>query len=348
MEATRESVGAAQPAETRGMLRRVVLMTAAIEAIGLLFLFTALAVNRTPGESIATVLWSSVFHTVSAFCNAGFGLHADSLERYRAAWSVNIVIMVLIMVGGIGFPVLRDLSRIVRAKFRGEDAPRLTLHSKVVLITTGLLLTVGALGFMVTEWNGKGLAGMPVHAKVISAMFQSTTARTAGFSTVSIGALAPATLFMAVVLMFIGASPCSTGGGIKTSTVGVIGVLAISKLRGREEPCAFGRSIRREAVTRALTVALLAGIVVVAFVWFVMVAEAGRFGFGQIVFEAMSAFGTVGLSTGITPELGTVSRLLLVALMYIGRLGPLTVVVSVARREQPDLVQYPSEPVMIG
>lgn len=348
MEATRESVGAAQPAETRGMLRRVVLMTAAIEAIGLLFLFTAFVVNRTADESIAAVLWSSVFHTVSAFCNAGFGLHADSLERYRAAWSVNIVIMTLIMVGGIGFPVLRDLSRIVRAKVRGKDAPRLTLHSKVVLITTGLLLAAGALGFMVTEWNGKGLAGMPVHAKIISAMFQSTTARTAGFSTVSIGALAPATLFMVVVLMFIGASPCSTGGGIKTSTVGVIGVLAISRLRGREEPCAFGRSIPRAAVTRAVTVALLAGMIVIAFIWSVMAAEAGRFGFGRVVFEVISAFGTVGLSTGITKELGMVSRLLLIALMFIGRLGPLTVVVSVARREQRDLVQYPSEQMLIG
>ena len=217
-----------------------------------------------------------------------------------------------------------------------------------MLVTTGVLLLAGTLGFMATEWHGPALSGLPVHARILSSMFQSVTARTAGFSTVSIGALAPATLFMVVILMFVGASPCSTGGGIKTSTVGVLGVLAISKLRGREEPCAFGRSVPRPAVMRAVTVALLAGIVALVFTWLVMVAEAGRFGFGQLVFEVISAFGTVGLSTGITPELGTVSRLLLIALMYIGRLGPLTVVVSVARREQPDLVRYPTEPMLIG
>ena len=348
LEATRESVGASQASGTRRMVKRVILTTAAIEVVGLLLLFTALVVNRRAGESVAAVLWSSVFHAVSAFCNAGFGLHEESLAAYRAVWSVNLVVMTLIIVGGIGFPVLRDLSLIVRAKLKGGAIPRLTLHSKIVLITTGLLLVAGTLGFMATEWNGKALAGLPVHAKILAAMFQSVTARTAGFSTVSIGVLAPATLFMAVVLMFVGASPCSTGGGIKTSTLGVLGVLAVSKLRGREEPCAFGRSIPRDVVARAVTLAILAGLLVLAFMWFVMVAEAGRFGFGQIAFEVMSAFGTVGLSTGITAELGMASRLLLVAIMFIGRLGPLTVVVSIAKREQRDLVQYPSESMLIG
>lgn len=349
IEATGEALGASRMKDVRGMVKGVVLVTLAVEALGLVVLFVLFLWHARAGESAARCAWSALFHSVSAFCNAGFGLHSDSLERYQGAWSVNLVVMALIIVGGIGFPVMRDLRGAWEQRRRGERRVSLALHTKIVLLTTAALLVLGTLSFLATEWgNDESLAALPFHRRLISAMFQSTTARTAGFSTVGIGKLAPATLFFIAFLMFVGASPCSTGGGIKTSTLGVLGVLAVSKLRGREEPCAFGRSVPRRVVSRAVTVAILSGLVVMAFVWLVLVCEGERFAFRRILFEVMSAFGTVGLSTGITPELRTASKLLLSALMFIGRLGPLTIVVSISRRERPDRVKFPAEPLLIG
>jgi trk system potassium uptake protein TrkH len=354
MEAAGEGLGARLASETRGMVKRVVLLTLAVEAAAVAVLFGLFLLHGSEGGSAGSSAWSALFHSVSAFCNAGFGLHSDSLARYRDLWDVNLVMMALIITGGIGFPVLRDLARAAGARLAGVKRPPLALHTKVVLVTTAALLVLGTASFLLTEWGNEGsIASLPVHRRVLAAMFQSTTARTAGFSTVEIGRLLPATLFFIVFLMFVGASPCSTGGGIKTSTLGVLGVLAVSKLRGREEPSAFGRSIQRRAVSRAVTVAILSGLVVILFVWLVLVAERGRLASGeftlsQVLFETMSAFGTVGLSTGITPELGRASHVLLAALMFVGRLGPLTLVVSVARREGPDKVQYPSEAMLIG
>ncbi len=358
MTATGEVLGTSRMKDIRGMVVRVVKVTLAIEAVAVVALFVMFIARRGEDQTAAGCAWSALYHSVSAFCNAGFGLHSDSLERYRGAWDVNLVIVALIITGGIGFPVLRDLARFVRMPRKGGKRKALSLHTKIVLITTGLLLVLGTVSFLATEWgNPESLGALPVHKRFLAAFFQSTAARTAGFSTLNIGALAPATLFFVVFLMFVGASPCSTGGGIKTTTVGILGVLAISKLRGREEPSAFNRSIPRQVVSRAVTVALLSLLLVVAFIWLLLVCESDRlaagpanggFSFMQMVFEAISAFGTVGLSTGITSSLGGLSKLLLVALMFIGRLGPLTVVVSVARRERPDKVKYPAEQLMVG
>jgi len=347
MAATGEALGTSRASEVLGMLRSVILFTVAVEAVGAVLLAAFFTIECPADRAAAPCAWSGLFHAVSAFCNAGFGLHADSLEGYRGAWGVNVVVMALIVTGGIGFPVLRDLRRIFLARQGADSRPTLSLHSKIVLVATAALLVAGTLAFAATEWHGR-LAGLPLGERVLASMFQSTAARTAGFSTVGVGQLAPATLFLVMVLMFVGASPCSTAGGIKTSTVGVLGALVFSKLRGREEPCAFGRSIHPQSVARATTVALLAGLVVLAFTWLMLVADGGRFGLREVMFEVVSAFGTVGLSTGITADLGTASRLMLVALMFIGRLGPLTVVLSVSRMDQPDRVQYPSETLLIG
>ncbi|MHC4250488.1 MAG: TrkH family potassium uptake protein [Planctomycetota bacterium] len=354
MTATGEALGTSRMKDVRGMVVRVVKVTLAVEAAAIILLFVLFVARRGSDQTVGGCAWSALYHSVSAFCNAGFGLHSDSLERYQGAWDVNLVIVTLIIVGGIGFPVLRDLARFVRAPRKGGKRLSLSLHSKIVLLTTALLLVLGTVSFLATEWgNEASLASLPVHRRFLAAFFQSTTARTAGFSTLNIGALAPATLFFMVFLMFVGASPCSTGGGVKTTTLGILGVLAISKLRGREEPSAFGRSIPRQVVSRAVTVALLSLLLVVTFTWMLLVTEKsaladGRFSFMQVVFEAVSAFATVGLSTGITSSLGGASKLLLVALMFVGRLGPLTVVVSVARRERPDKVKYPAEQLMVG
>ncbi len=358
MAATGEALGSSRMKDVRGMVVSVIKVTVAVEAAAILLLFVMFVARRSPDETVTGCAWSALYHAVSAFCNAGFGLHSDSLERYRGAWDVNLVIVALVITGGIGFPVLRDLARLVRSPRKGGKRHILSLHTKIVLITTALLLVLGTVSFLATEWgNEEGLASLPVHKRVLAAFFQSTTARTAGFSTVSIARLAPATLFFMAFLMFVGASPCSTGGGVKTTTLGILGVLAISKLRGREEPTAFNRSIPRAVVSRAVTVALLSLLLVVTFIWMLLVAEkdalaAGPgnegFSFMQVVFEAISAFGTVGLSTGITSKLASPSKFLLIALMFVGRLGPLTVVVSVARRERPDKVKYPAEQLMVG
>jgi len=354
MTATGEALGTSRMKDIRGTVISVIKLTLAIEAVAVLLLCVIFVVRRSSDETVMGCGWSALYHSVSAFCNAGFGLHSDSLERYKGAWDVNLVIVSLIIVGGIGFPVLRDLRRFFSSRGKGGKQPSLSLHSKIVLITTALLLVLGTVSFLATEWgNEDGLASLPVHKRFLAAFFQSTTARTAGFSTLSIGKLAPATLFFMAFLMFVGASPCSTGGGVKTTTLGILGVLAISKLRGREEPTAFNRSIPREVVSRAVTVALLSLLLLVTFIWLLLVSERGRlasgeFSFMQVVFEAISAFGTVGLSTGITSALGGASKFLLIALMFVGRLGPLTVVVSVARRERPDKVKFPAEQLMVG
>jgi len=357
MTATGEALGTSRMKDIRSMVARVIKFTLAIEAAAIVLLFFMFFFRRGPGETVAGCGWSALYHSVSAFCNAGFGLYSDSLERYQGAWDVNLVIVTLIIVGGIGFPVLHGLARYFFAPRKGGKRPVLGLHTKIVLITTAILLVLGTVAFLATEWSSEGLASLPIHKRFLVALFQSTTSRTAGFSTLNIGKLAPATLFFIVFLMFVGASPCSTGGGIKTTTVGILGVLAISKLRGREEPTAFNRSIPREVVSRAVTVALLSLLLVVTFIWLLLVCEGdklaagpgeGGFTFMQMVFEAISAFGTVGLSTGITADLGASSKLLLTALMFVGRLGPLTVVVSVARRERPDVVKFPAEQLMVG
>jgi trk system potassium uptake protein TrkH len=353
MTATGETLGASRRSDTRAMIVRVIKFTLAIEAVAVLLLFIMFVLRRGADESVTSCFWSALYHSVSAFCNAGFGLHSDSLGRYVGAWDVNLVIVSLIIIGGIGFPVIRDLTRYFRGPRKGERLT-LSLHSKIVLITTALLLVLGTVSFLATEWgNSDSIAALPLHKRFLSAFFLSTTSRTAGFSTLDIGKLAPASLFFMVLLMFVGASPCSTGGGVKTTTLGILGVLAISKLRGREEPTAFNRSIPPAVVSRAVTVALLSLLMVVTFTWLLLVTESdalasGQFSFMQIIFEAVSAFATVGLSTGITSTLGGASKFLLIALMFVGRLGPLTVVVSVARRERPDKVKFPAEQLMVG
>jgi len=348
IEATGQSMGV-PPSDIRSMVRSVVLVTFALEMAGALALFALFARTSPQGEGLAARAWSAVFHSVSAFCNAGFSLRSEGLERYRDSWGVCAVFMVLILAGGIGFPVLREAGISLRSRWRSERRPPVSLHAKLALSTSVVLLVLGAAAFLATEWsNPQSLASLPLGTKVLAAVFQSTAARTAGFSTVQIGSLAPATLLLLMFLMFVGASPCSTGGGIKTTTLGVLAVTAASKLRGHEEPRAFGRSLPGQVISRAVTVLLLSGMLVLTFVWFVLVAEGQRFGFGKVAFEAVSAFGTVGLSTGITKELGTVARMLLVVLMFAGRLGPLTLVVSVSRREGPERIRYPSEGLLVG
>lgn len=354
-EATGSALGEDGVLSVRGTVKRVVATTVAVELVGIGLLFLFFIRHGPRGAGGAGVAWWSVFHAVSAFCNAGFCLSAASLGQYAGDAAVSLTVMLLVITGGIGFPVLRDLARRLAWRFRrtaAEDGeppprPRLSLHTKLVLAITGTLLLAGALMTLVLEWDG-ALGGLSPGGKILASFFLSTTARTAGFNTVATSGLGLAVLFGVMLMMFVGASPGSTGGGVKTTTAGVLFVAAFSRLRGRPEPGAFGRSIGGQVLWKAAVVILMGGSVLASLTWLLLVFEGGNFALHRLLFEAFSAFGTVGLSTGITRELGTLARLVLVALMFIGRLGPLSVALAISRKGLPAKLSYPAENVLIG
>lgn len=322
-------------AETFHRILRVVLL---VEAVGGALLFAALA----PHLGVAAAAWSALFHAVSAFCNAGFSLNADSLVGFRENPLVTGPVMALIVLGGAGHPVLVDVWRVLRRRDRATITGRfgaLTLHSRVVVLASGGLIALGAILLLAL-----GLAGGGVH----EALFQSVTARTAGFNTVDIGALPAGSLVLLVVLMFIGGSSGSCAGGVKTSTVVVWFARFRATLRGEKQPRVLGRHLPGELVRRAMLVLDLAIIWNVVGVFVLLVTEGvPPGGVVEILFEQVSAFATVGLSTGLTPQLSEGGRLWIIVTMFVGRVGPLTVVLWLFARRAPRVL-YPDGRLMIG
>jgi trk system potassium uptake protein TrkH len=292
-----------------------------------------------------------LFHAVSAFCNAGFGLYSDSLVRYRSDPGVNLVIMGLIVLGGLGFVVLVN----VRDRLFGGETrqrTRLTLHSRVVLWTTMGLVLVGLLGLLITEWQGS-LSSMPAAERFLAAALQSVTCRTAGFNTLDLTAISLPGICILMLLMTVGGSPGSTAGGLKTTTMAILLGLARSRWRGEHGVQLARRGIPDPIVSRA-TATAAAGVIAVGIVTFaLLVSECGVEGpappgsFLRLGFEAVSALGTVGLSLGVTPELSTPGRLIIIIAMFVGRLGPLTVAVAVARRKGARVL-LAEEEVLVG
>jgi trk/ktr system potassium uptake protein len=334
----------------RRLVRYVLVFTLATEATGAALLWLRFRGERPGGEA----LWQAVFHSVSAFCNAGFSLLGDNLVRYRADVFVNLVITALIIVGGLGFLVNLELRDQIVARLAGRRPPRLTLHARVVLAVTAILLVAGAAVFLLLEWHNL-LSGLPLREKLLAAWFQSVTPRTAGFNTVDFGRASSDTLFFTIFLMFVGASPGSTGGGIKTTSLGLIFALFVARWRGRGRARLFRRTIPHAVMDRALALALLAWVLVsVAILVLVSSQGHGRpFSSDEprvvaLMFEAVSAFGTVGLSTGITPALNAAGKLVLVLLMFVGRVGPLTLVLAVGPRGEKGRFRYAEENVMVG
>ncbi len=327
----------------RAKFLRILVVVAAIEAAGAALLFLALVGSRPLGHS----LYSSVFHSISAFCNAGFSIYADSLEGVRRNPVFMVTIMLLIFTGGIGFAVLGELASLLRARLgRGgvakapERPRRLSLHAKVALGVSAGLIVAGAVLI--------GLAGTGASApadRVSDALFQSVSARTAGFNSVNIGALPLASLFVLVVLMFIGGSPGSCAGGIKTTTLAVWWARFRATFRGDFRATLYKRYIPEEVgrkVTMLVGLALvwnLLGVLVLSF------TESA--GMDAILFEQVSAFGTVGLSTGLTPELSAAGKSWIILTMFVGRVGPITIAMSAVRTPQTN-IQYPEGRVMIG
>jgi trk system potassium uptake protein TrkH len=304
----------------------------------------------------------SIFHSISAFCNAGFGLFGNSLIDYRGSWQVYLVIAPLIIVGGLGFSVLYDISKVwtdrakgllrktfKRPEFFAAEAPkRLRLQSRLVLSVSAILIVAGMAAIMLFERFGIA-AEHPANGGVLAALFQSVTARTAGFNTVNISSMSPPSRMVLILLMFIGGSPGSTAGGIKTVTFAVVVITVIAALRKRQDVEVFKRSIRIAVVGRAITVTLLFVLVLFATTLILSVTERGNgFSMSDIMFESASALGTVGLSTGITPFLTTIGKLIIIAVMLIGRLGPLTLLAAVTFDLKPIKYNYPEEAVIVG
>jgi len=316
--------------------------TFALEAAGALVLFLRwwLGGDMRP----LTAAWLASFHSISAFCNAGFSLFSNSLEGYAADPIVNLTVGGLIVVGGLGFPVMSDLNRYVRRYLAGERA-RITLHSKLVLVTTAGLLLMGFVGFLALEWpEGLGHRGAAESAYV--AGFQSITTRTAGFNTVPVAPLADATKFLFVLLMFVGASPGSTGGGIKTSTLAVLSLIGRTMMHGGSQVSVFGRSVPEAVRHRAVAIVILFGLGLLGWTFALSISEHQRF--LDLMFETASAFATVGLSAGVTPQLTPFGRLAIIAAMFLGRVGPLTVALAVSQTQKRFELEYPGEDVMVG
>ncbi|AEE96917.1 TrkH family potassium uptake protein [Mahella australiensis] len=322
------------------LTQRILITTALFELSGMALLST----RFIPIYGIGKGLYFSLFHAVSAFNNAGFDIIGDfvSFTPFVGDIIINFTVMGLIIIGGIGFAVIMDV-------FYNWHVKRLSLHTKLVLTTTTVLIVAGFLFFFFVEYNNpKTLGPLSVPVKAMAALFQSITPRTAGFNTISEGDLTDASKFVTILLMYTGASPASTGGGIKTTTLSTIILAVAAVLRGRENVNIYGKRLSWTLVMRSLSIAVLALGLISAVTIILSLAE--NQAFIKVLFETVSAFGTVGLSTGITPTLSAVSKIALAFTMFAGRVGPLTIAVALLQRQHgmKDLCRYPEEKIMVG
>ena len=343
-------------AETLGIkssrgLRQLALMVLVVVLVAELIGFVLLSLANWGSREPIEVIWRAAFHSVSAFCNAGFALADNSLVPYAENVPVNLIICSLIIVGGIGFPVLFDIAS--RLWQRDPLWERLHMHSKLMLLGTAVLLMFGAVSFWVLEWEGV-LQGRSLGSRLLLGFFHSTTCRTAGFNTVDYGSLSSATLFLAILLMAVGAGPGSTGGGFKVSTFMTLLTRAGASFRGQLRANFAKRTIPERAVERATATALVfVAIAIAALVLLLVVENDGLAAkrprwFLDALFEVISALGTVGLSTGITPDLSLAGKTILIALMLLGRLGPITVAVALSRQRPAYQPNYPEEEPLVG
>lgn len=318
------------------IVRYIVVVTLVIEAVGALVL--AWSFSHTMPTTQA--LFYGLFHAVSAFNNAGFDLLTTSLIGYNTHTVVMTCIMVLLTVGGMGLLVWENAFR------HGWHVARWSLHTKIVNITTAVLLIVGAVLVFLFEYQSNAFADFSFGEKILNSMFQSATARTAGFFSVPMTSLTTATLVIMMILMFIGASPGSTGGGIKTTTFALAILTVYNVLRGRSEVHVWHRTVTAPLLLKSFAVVFVAISWVMIVTLVLTVTESAPFLW--VVFEVVSAFATVGLTLGLTPELSDIGKVLIMATMYIGRLGPLTLFAALMLRSSVPLYRYPEESVLVG
>lgn len=320
------------------LVRSVLLITFLIEGTAALIL----GIRWSFDYGLARGLYFGLFHSISSFNNAGFDLFGEyrSLTLYASDPVVNLVVTGLIILGGIGFSVIVDI-------YTWRSWRKFSLHTKVVLFTTFILLACGTAAIFLLEFNNpKTLAPLSPQGKVLASWFQSVTPRTAGYNTLIIGDLRSATQFLIILLMFIGASPGSTGGGIKTTTFGTLVSAIWAMIRGREDVEMFDRRVPKEIVYRSLTITAAALALVIFITMFLTITESADF--LTVLFEATSAFGTVGLSMGLTTKLTMAGKLIIAFTMYLGRVGPLTVAFALAQKQQKAIYRMAEEKIMVG
>ena len=306
-------------------------------------------------------LYKSVFHSISAFCNAGFSLQTDSLTGYRGCWQIYLILCPLIILGGLGFPVLHNLWVIIRCRLGRQHnggtekgsafaSGRLTLHSKIVLTTTAALLLFGFVLFLVLE----GVRSEPGPHSVtgialLDSLFNSITARTAGFNTVAIDKLGAGSKLVLIFLMYVGGSPSSTAGGIKTVSFAIMVLAIFATMRRRQEVLVFHRTIPMMVVRRVATLIMLYGLLLWVLTLLMTITEnSSDQNMLNLFFEVASALGTVGLSTGVTGQLTLAGKWVIIIAMLIGRLGPLSLLAALTFNIKPIRYEYPREPLVVG
>ncbi len=343
----------------QGMVKyvtRILKGTLFIEGLGAVLLAIAFVKDMGPMKGIAY----GVFHSISAFCNAGFDIIGqESLTPYVGNNLINITIMLLIIIGGLGFTVWMDTLKVFELKkeqhvgWRGM-LHRLSLHSKLVYMMTILLVIGGSIFYFLCEYvNPATMGGLSFHDKILASFMQSVTSRTAGFNSISQAGMTDASKFMTIILMFIGGSPGGTAGGIKTVTFSVILIAVLSVTRGRRTTRIFERNISFETLQKSLAVFFISFAAVIGITMLLTFTERNllnQFEFLDFLFEVVSALGTVGVSTGVTPHLSLAGKLIIAIAMFMGRVGPVSIVIALSRKQNQsvDHIQYADEQVIVG
>lgn len=318
----------------------ILMVSFLFESIGAIML----TLRFLPQMGLKKAVYYGLFHSISAFNNAGFDLMGNfkSLTGYVSDWVVNLVVMGLIIFGGLGFYVLLDI-------YEHRHFNKFTLHSKIVITITLLLIAIGTLLIFLFEYNNpKTLGPLDFPTKILAALFQAVTPRTAGFNTLSLSDMTIASKFLTIILMFIGASPAGTGGGIKTTTFAVILYTVLSVIQGEEETVLCKRTISRNIVYKAVAISFISVFIIFSVTMVLSITETSNF--LTVLYETTSAFGTVGLSLGLTPELSTVGKIIIIFTMYTGRVGPLTLALALAKRQRrpKPIIKYAEEKIMVG
>ncbi len=322
-----------------GMVRLtlyVILLTFSIEAVGAILL----SFKFIPEYGTAKGIWFSVFHSISAFCNAGFDITGDSFMSYSNSPLTILTLSALIIIGGTGFAVLHDV-------FRNRKWKRLSLHTKLVITMSLVLLLIGTFFFFILEYTNPSTIGeMPFWEKVSSAFFASVVPRTAGFNSIDTAALRESSVFLTIIFMFIGGAPGSTAGGVKTATVAVVLMATISIIKGEKDIEVYEKRLNPETIFKSLAIVTV-GMGMILFISFLLtITESGTF--LDLLFEATSAFGTVGLSRGVTPELSKLGKLIIIGTMYAGRVGPLTMAFAIGYNKKHKRYRYSEGHISVG
>jgi trk system potassium uptake protein TrkH len=331
-----------RPDQLGAILRAVFLTTLSIEACGAVLLFFRWRHVFDP----ELAWYTSIFHAISAFCNAGFSTFSTSLMDFAPSAGINLSICGLIILGGLGFRTLRDLKSLFsKGSFR-QKIGRISVQSKIILSVTGILLGAGMLLFFLLE-SSHLLQGASLKDRFLASIFQSVTCRTAGFNTVDFAQLHPATLMLSIILMFIGAAPGSTGGGLKVTTVAILIGTVIAAARGRSRLDFFHRTIPVKVLYQTLVVITIYLFVAVLVSFLLSITEQHSTPL-DLIFETISALGTVGLSTGVTSHLSLGGKILIIITMFLGRIGPFTLALAIGQRQFRESYNYPEEEVQIG